>query len=229
MIDYHVIQTGSLGNAVVIENNILIDCGVSFVKIEPYFPEIKLVLLTHVHTDHLRVSTVRRMAHDKPLLRFGCGPWLVKPLVDAGVAKSQIDVLRENVAYNYGICNVIPVPVFHDVPNYGYKLHFPHGKVFYATDLGTLSGIVARNYSLYLVESNYREDELRARMDEKIANGQFPYERRVLRFHLSEKQVNDWLYANMDLNKSEYVYLHQHIDRENQDESADRGFQLAEE
>jgi len=215
LIDYHVIQTGSLGNAVLIEQNILIDAGVSFVKIEPYFKDIKLVLLSHVHSDHFKPSTIRRMAHDKPLLRFGCGAWMVKPLVDSGVAKSQIDVLKENVAYNYGICNVIPIETVHDVRNYAYKLHFPHGKVFYATDLGTLSGITARNYSLYLLESNYNEEELRTRMDEKIANGQYAYERRVLRYHLSDKQANNWLYSQMGPN-SEYVYLHQHIDREPQ-------------
>ena len=221
MIAYNVIQTGSQGNAVIVQENILIDVGVAFVKVEPYLKDIKLVLLTHRHSDHFRPSTIRRMAHDKPLLRFGCGPWMVKPLVEAGVAMSQIDVLREKIAYNYGICNVIPVPVFHDVPNYGYKLHFQQGKVFYATDLGTLSGIVAKNYSLYLLEANYKEDELRTRMDEKIANGQFPYEQRVIRYHLSEKQANDWLYANMDYGKSEYVFLHQHVDKEKCDEGPD--------
>ncbi len=228
MIAYNVIQTGSQGNAVIVQENILIDVGVAFVKVEPYLKDIKLVLLTHRHSDHFRPSTIRRMAHDKPLLQFGCGPWMVKPLVEAGVARSQIDVLNEKMAYPYKWKNddakyvtVIPVSVFHDVPNYGFKLLFQNGKVFYATDLGTLSGIVARKYDLYLLEANYKEDELRMRMDEKIANGQFPYEQRVLRYHLSEKQANDWLYANMDYGKSEYVFLHQHVDKEKSDEGPD--------
>ena len=224
MIPYRVIGTGSTGNGVLVGKHVLIDAGLPFVRFEPYMDDIKLVLLTHEHGDHFKASTVRRMAHDKPLLRFGCGPWMVQKLVDAGVAKSQIDPLREKIAYNYGICNVIPVPVFHDVPNYAYKLHFPSGKVFYATDLGNLVGITAKNYSLYLIENNYRDEELRARMDEKIANGQYAYEQRVMRYHLSEKQCNDWLYANMNFNESEYVYLHQHIDRENPDAGEDRRF-----
>lgn len=214
MIEYDVLATGSTGNCVIINKQIMIDCGVPYKTVEPFMQNVKLVLLTHVHSDHFRPSTIRRMAHDKPRLRFGCGPWMVKKLACADVATSQIDILRDKIAYNYGICNVIPVPVVHDVENYAYKLHFPAGKVFYATDLGTLSGIVAKNYALYLIENNYKEDELRARMDEKIANGQYPYEQRVLKYHLSEKQCLDWLYANMDLGKSEYVFLHQHIDRE---------------
>lgn len=48
--NYKVINTGSDGNAILINGEILIDCGVSFKKIEPYYKNIKLVLLTHVHS-----------------------------------------------------------------------------------------------------------------------------------------------------------------------------------
>ena len=213
MIKYDIIQTGSMGNAVVIQDNILVDCGVPYKKVEPYLENIKLVLLTHIHSDHFKASTIRRMALEKPLLRFGCGSFMVSSLLGVGVPKAQIDVLEPQIMYGYGVCNVIPVMLFHDVPNFGYKLHFPAGKVFYATDTGSLGRIVAKNYDLYLVESNYEGQELKARMDEKEMAGQFAYERRVMRYHLSEKQCNDWLYKMMGP-KSEYVYLHQHIERE---------------
>ena len=94
MIPFHVIGTGSTGNGVIVGENILVDAGLPFVRFEPYMDSIKLVLLTHEHGDHFKPSTVRRMAHDKPLLRFGCGPWMVRKLVNAGVATSQIDVLN---------------------------------------------------------------------------------------------------------------------------------------
>lgn len=163
------------------------------------------------------------MALEKPLLRFGCGPFMVKKLVGAGVSESQIDVLQPRMLYGYGICNVIPVELFHDVPNYGYKLHFNHGKAFYATDTGSLSGVVARDYDLYLVEANFKSDELKARMDAKIETGEFPYEKRAMKYHLSEEKCNDWLYRNMGRN-SEYIYLHQHIDRGGERESEDSRF-----
>ena len=159
------------------------------------------------------------MALEKPLLRIGCGPFLVSKLLAAGISERQIDPLKPNVLYNYGICNVIPVELVHDVPNYGYKLHFPKGKAFYATDTGSLSGVVARDYDLYLVEANYKDEELKARMDAKLAAGEFPYEQRAMRYHLSEKKCNDWLYKNMGKN-SEYIYLHRHVERDY--ESTDR-------
>ncbi|MBR1456210.1 MAG: hypothetical protein IJ594_03495 [Oscillospiraceae bacterium] len=213
MIKADVVATGSTGNFCVIEDCVAIDVGVPFKVVEPYLSGLKLVLLSHEHGDHFKASTIRRMALEKPLLRFGCGPFLVKKLVDAGVARSQIDVLQARMMYGYGICNVIPVELFHDVPNYGYKLHFASGKVFYATDTGNLNGIAAKDYDLYLVESNYKLKELQARMDAKIEAGEFPYERRSLKYHLSEEKCNDWLYRNMGRN-SEYIYMHQHVDRE---------------
>ena len=217
--DFHIINSGSDGNSVVLEKNILIDAGVAYKKIEPFMGDLKLVLLTHEHLDHFKASTIRRMALEKPLLRFGCGPFLVQKLVKAGVAKQQIDVLQPRMMYGYGVCNIIPVEAHHDVPCYGYKIHYPHGKVFYMTDTGNMAGIIAKDYSLYLLEANYKETELKARMDEKIANGEYAYEQRSMRFHLSERQANDWLYKMMGRN-SEYVFLHQHVDR-GQDESKD--------
>ncbi len=47
---YEVVATGSTGNAVILNDQILIDIGVPFKKIEPYMKNLKLVLLTHIHS-----------------------------------------------------------------------------------------------------------------------------------------------------------------------------------
>ena len=41
-----VISTGSKGNAVLLNDEILIDCGVPFRELEPYCKGLRLVLLT---------------------------------------------------------------------------------------------------------------------------------------------------------------------------------------
>ena len=214
MVPYVVIGSGSTGNSVLINNSILVDAGLPYKKIEPYMDGIKLVLITHEHLDHFKSSTVRRISMEKPLVRFGCGVWMVKPLVDAGVAKSQIDILRENMMYGYGICNVIPIELVHDVPCFGYKIHFKDSKVFYATDTGNVNGIVAKNYDLYLLEANYEDEEIKARMDEKKANGEYCYEQRSIKYHLSKAQCDDFIAKNAGP-LSEFAYLHCHVDREN--------------
>ena len=72
MIDYNIIATGSKGNAVVIDQKILIDCGVSFKALSKVYRALKLVLLTHIHSDHFQPTTLRLLAENRPTLRFAC-------------------------------------------------------------------------------------------------------------------------------------------------------------
>ncbi len=48
--EYEIISSGSQGNAVVINKNILIDVGVSFKALKNVYKDLKLVLLTHIHS-----------------------------------------------------------------------------------------------------------------------------------------------------------------------------------
>lgn len=213
-IPFEVIATGSSGNAVILNRYILIDCGVPFKAVEPYLPDLKLVLLTHEHSDHFRGTTLRKMSEIRPKLRFGCCEWLVGKLLKAGVPARRIDKLEIGTMYGYGACNVIPVPLSHDVPNCGYKIHFKDGtKAIYATDTCNMNGIRAKNYDLYLVEANYEEKEILDRIDEKKENGEFVYEHRVLKWHLSREDCENWIYKNIGP-RGEYVFLHQHVDKE---------------
>lgn len=54
MVKYNIISTGSDGNATILEEFVLIDCGVPYKALEPYVPKLKLVLLTHIHSDHFQ-------------------------------------------------------------------------------------------------------------------------------------------------------------------------------
>lgn len=210
-VTYTIISTGSQGNAVLINDSVLIDCGVPYKAVKSYVSSIKLVLLTHIHSDHFKTTTIRRLAQERPTLRFGCGRWMVASLLSAGVRATNLDVLDMDTEYDYGICHVIPVSLVHDVPNCGYKLHFPAGKVFYATDTNNLNGITARNYDLYMVEANYEDEEIKARIDAKKEAGEYAYEKRVLQNHLSQAKCDDFIYRNIGPG-GEYVYLHRHVD-----------------
>lgn len=209
MIPYQIIASGSKGNAVVLNHEILIDCGVSFASLRDVYKNLKLVLLTHIHTDHFRPTTIKALAAHRPTLKFACGPWLAEPLIKAGTEKRNIHILTQNLMYPYPGVNVIPVQLTHNVPNYGYKLHFPGCKTFYATDTGNLNGISAYHYDLYMVEANYEDGELIDRIKKKRSAGRYPYEEKVIYNHLSQKQCDSFLYANMGPT-SRYVYMHQH-------------------
>ena len=214
--NYQVIRSGSKGNAVILAGNIMVDCGVPWKAIQGLHRKLQLVLLTHIHSDHFNPTTIHRLAAERPLLRFACGRWLVKPLLDCGVEAHRIDVMEDGRSYSYrSLYNIEPVPLVHDVPNFGYKIMLygtdgrPWRKIFYATDTGNLNGIKAPDYDLYLLEANYGEEEIKKRMSEKKANGEYSYEHRVVKTHLSLEQCNDFIYENIGPN-GEYVYLHQH-------------------
>ncbi len=211
-IPYTIIGTGSSGNAVLVNRHILIDCGVPFREIKPFLADIQIVLLTHIHGDHFNRSTVAKIAAERPTVRFAGGAWMIPPLVEAGVPMRNIDPLDSKLSYDYGVFAVEPVALHHDVPNIGYKLTLPGGRVFYATDTNDLNGIEAKNFDLYMVEADYEDEEIHRRIKEKEVNGEYAYERDVLNNHLSKQKCDAWIYENAGA-ASEYIYMHQHQDK----------------
>lgn len=213
---YNIIATGSSGNAVVIDGCILIDCGVPFNDLLPVVADIRLVLLTHVHKDHFKPGTAARIHRCRPSVRFGCCEWMVKPLVDAGISKRMIDVYDFGFLYDYHQNDgytIMPERLTHNVPNCGYHISGPDGTVlFYATDTGTLDGIVAKDYDLYLIEANHTRADLEARVAAKHAAGTYAYELEAAQNHLSREQAEDWIYQNIGP-RSRYVFLHGHTEK----------------
>ncbi len=215
-----VISTGSKGNAVLLNDEILIDCGVPFRELEPYCKGLRLVLLTHVHGDHFNPETIKRLHFLRPALRWCVPPWLMEPMGRIGVDRRVTDegmaghVLFYSCSLLYPVCvsyNSIP----HDVPNCAWHIEFANGeRVFYATDCASLDGIVAQDYDLYLIEANYGEEEIQERMKRKLEAGEFSYESRAMESHLSREQARAWLAQNAAIGKSRVLYLHQHQSEE---------------
>ena len=210
--NYNIISTGSQGNAVVVDDIILIDCGVSFKALKDVYKELQIVLLTHIHADHFKRSTIKRLAKERPALRFGCCEWLANELVEAGVPWRNIDVFEIGKVYDYEIFKVSPVKLYHNVPNCGYRVFANGEKAIYATDTEHLQGITAKDYDLYMIEANYTNEDLQERINAKLEAGEYCYELNVANRHLSHEQASEWLMDNMG-EKSEYVFLHAHKDK----------------
>jgi len=218
MINYSILASGSSGNCTIIESEIMLDAGVPYKVLLPYIRTLRIVLLTHVHSDHFNKSTISALARERPSLRFVCGEWLYDELLKCGVFKFQVDRLyyHERAAYksdSNGVsgCSIVMEQAVHDVPNAGYKICLPSGeRIFYMTDTSTLDGIIAKNYDLYLIENNYEDTEIQERIDAKLAKGEFAYEYRVRRTHLSKQKCDEWLSRNKGDN-SKIEYLHRHI------------------
>lgn len=219
---YDILATGSSGNCVIINGEIAIDMGIPMKKLREsgYIKDLRLVLLTHEHGDHFRPSTVRALHRERPALRWGCCEWMVPLLLEAGVDKRVIDVFGSDTSNVYcdGALIIHPENIPHDVQNCCYHVMFWNfalyrsEKLFYATDTGTLDGIEAKDYDLYLIEANHTRAEIEARIAEKQARGEFAYEYRAAQNHLSQEQALEWLAQNAGPN-SRYIFLHQHKER----------------
>lgn len=216
--NYNIISTGSHGNAVILNNCILIDCGVNFKTLKDVYRQLQIVLLTHEHSDHFRPKTIKRLAQERPTLRFGCCEWLVNSLVECGVPKQNIDVFEIGKVYDYKAFKISPIKLYHgNCPQCGYRIFIGDKKALYATDTAHLDGITAKDYDLYMIEANYENEELQERIKAKQESGQYCYELDVANRHLSKEQADAFLIDNMSAN-SRYEYMHGHIDKEAADD-----------
>ena len=204
MIQTKVISSGSEGNAVIYNNAMMVDCGVSLKALQEVKRSLKIVLLTHKHSDHLKIRTLQRLQAERPTLRIACGDFLLEELP----CIKNIDVLQVGKIYDYGAFKVSPVKLYHDVPNFGWRIFLPNGqKIFHATDTVHLEGITAKGYDLYAIEHNYCEEYIQQAIEEARANGEYTHAYGSIKTHLSIQQARAFIEANRK-ESSEVLELH---------------------
>ena len=204
MIPAKVISSGSEGNAVIYNNAIMVDCGVSLKALSEVKRSLKIVLLTHKHSDHLKIRTLQRLQAERPALRIACGDFLLEELP----CIKNIDVLQVGKIYDYGAFKVSPIKLYHDVPNFGWRIFLPNGqKIFHATDTVHLEGITAKGYDLYAIEHNYCEEYIQQAIEEARANGEYTHAYGSIKTHLSIQQARAFIDKNRK-ESSEVLELH---------------------
>ena len=204
MIQTQVINSGSEGNAVIYNNAIMVDCGVSLKALQEVKRSLKIVLLTHKHSDHLKIRTLQRLQAERPTLRVACGNFLLEELP----CIKNIDVLQVGKIYDYGAFKVSPIKLYHDVPNFGWRIFLNNGqKIFHATDTVHLEGISAKGYDLYAIEHNYCEEYIQQAIEEARANGEYTHAYGNINTHLSIQQARAFIEVNRK-KSSEVLELH---------------------
>lgn len=194
--NYKVVQSGSKGNAIIYNRLLMVDCGVSFYRLEKYYKKVAMVLLTHIHSDHFKPSTITKLAKERPTMRFACCEWLYNDLIKCGVNRKNIDVLEIGQAYDYGVFKVSPVKLYHDVPNCGYRIFMDGQKIFHATDTAHLEGITAKGYDLYAIEHNYREDLVFEIIAQAKKNNEYCHYEGSINSHLSFEHAEEFIKNN---------------------------------
>lgn len=209
---YNIIGSSSKGNAIIVEDKILLDCGVTYTKLKEYLKDIKLIFISHVHKDHLLPTTIKKIAFNYPTIKFLTGSEeVVKKLVECGVNKKNIYILKPSKWYDLGLIKTKLEPLVHDTPNFALSFEYEDKKCIYIVDTASVENIKAEHYDLYLVESNYNEELLEQHIQECINNNdsedKLYYLNRVKDTHLSYNKCTDFLLENMG-EKSEFVRIH---------------------
>jgi phosphoribosyl 1,2-cyclic phosphodiesterase len=181
--------------------------GVPFSTIKHHKNSLQIVLLTHCHGDHLNLTTIQKLAFERPTLRFACGEFLTE-FLEGIVNAKNIDIMEAGKIYDYGQFKVSPVYLYHDVPNFGYRIFKDDTKIIHATDTAHLEGITAKDYSLYAIEANYNEDTIFESIERKKARGEFAYQEGSINSHLSEQQARDFIFKNRGAH-SKVLRLHE--------------------
>ena len=199
-----VIASGSKGNATLIEtekHNILIDAGLGYLtvrkRLNKTLPEIDIILITHVHDDHIKglTSFIKRY---KPLIYTKSPEIFEKTLYDNIYIEDNY--LDENLEIDF-------FPLSHDTTCYGIKVKENNKELVYITDTGFIHEKVIKkikNKDFYILESNHDEEMLR--------NSRYPFylQQRIRgdKGHLSNEMAASYIKKIIGNNTSYLVLAH---------------------
>ena len=152
---YHIIASGSKGNATVIVSNqtvLLIDMGITLKRLEEGLSEINLAvnditgaLFTHDHADH--ISGIKFISPKKMYALEGTLP------------SSLSNVVFMNKPFTIGDFEITPVETSHDATNpCGYYIKDKKTSLLYMTDTGVFvedSLPIIKNPTYLILESNH--------------------------------------------------------------------------
>lgn len=154
-LDYTIIGSGSSGNCVVIGGNVMVDCGLSYDKIEDYLYDIDILLLTHIHSDHINPRTFERIRLEFPNIVV-IGNYEIAYLYDVDI------IANKNKPINVGLYTFVPFEGFHDVLVYGFTWEKDGLSIIYATDMANFNNAPEKQYDYLFLESNHDEKKLNA-------------------------------------------------------------------
>lgn len=197
--EYNVISSGSRGNCVIINNDVMIDAGLPFNKIKSYLYSIKYLIITHIHGDHFKVKTLQRIASNFPRIKM-IGNYEIHQIYNMNyIANEGFPI--ETPDYTF-----MPFVCVHDVLTYGYTWNVNDNKIIYATDTASLEFAPPDKYDYLFLESNHDEYKLEEARNDHRNGGYDPYASG--KRHLSTQQAKAFYYMNRRSAESELIELH---------------------
>lgn len=195
-IDYIVLGSGSKGNAVRIEN-IMIDCGISYQKMKDELYKCKVLFITHIHSDHLKMRTFNQIKKHHKHLKV-IANYQVAELVD-------VDKISNIKPIQTKDWKLIPFIVPHDAICQGLVVEFKNGtKIIYVTDSAGNKDWLQGKYDYLFIESNHDETLLSQIDVKKYGYDVINNSKR----HTSKQESKAFYYLNRKDKNSKWIELH---------------------
>lgn len=195
---YEIISSGSKGNCVVI-NDVMIDIGVPFGKIKEHLYDIRYLLLTHIHGDHVKPATLKNIKSLFPKIKI-IGNYEVHQSHGVDIlANAGYEVVTDHYIFK-------PFECVHDVLTYGYVWQFEDNEIIYATDTSSMENAPKGPYDYLFIESNHCEKKLEMAINQ-VKGGYNPY--LGGKRHLSTQAAKTFYYVHRKDKDSQFVELHQ--------------------
>lgn len=198
-LNYEILGSGSSGNCVIIED-MMVDIGLPYKRIKEKLYEIKYILITHRHTDHVNRNTVKKIKENFPRIKI-IGNYDVCDLIhlDYPVGDETEIILKDRVINSF--------KCVHDVPCSGYVISYKDLQMIYATDTSTLDFAPKIKYDYFFIESNHDEKKVEAIRNttyKKYGYNAYAGAKR----HLSTQQSQLFYFLNRKDKESKWIELH---------------------
>ena len=195
-IDYKIIKSGSSGNCVII-NDVMVDIGVSYKEIEKELYNIKYLLITHAHSDHINKTSLESLKKYFPRITI-IGNYEVHQL-------HRVHKISGNIPLKFKDYTFTPFECEHDVVCQGYVWKYQGLDIIYATDTSSMKHAPKLKYDYFFLESNHDEKKLEQVRSER-AGAYSPY--LSAKRHLSTQEAKKFYYLNRKSRDSEWIELH---------------------
>lgn len=198
-LDYHIIGSGSTGNAVRIEN-ILFDVGLPYSRIKDDLYLVDYILISHRHKDHFKENVLQRIKKEFPYIKVASN-------YDVAQRTDCIDKIFNNgFPFQLGTQTFYPFETIHDVPGSGYTFKLKGNDVVFCTDTKDYSNMPDLLYDYMFLESNYDKNVLQS-ISRKGNKGYFQYINSYNR-HASKQHCKAIYYEHRKSRDSVLVELH---------------------
>ncbi|WGH50136.1 beta-lactamase superfamily domain protein [Enterococcus phage Phi_Eg_SY1] len=240
MIEYKIISSGSVGNAVKLtfQNGIkmMIDIGLSYKALKNELQDCHLLFVSHIHSDHLNVGCYNQIRKNQPWVKVIACEEVNELVISKGKKPVDIIVTHGSEIEVSGVkCTFLDAP--HEVQNLGIIGESDGQTFLYSTDLMTTFAFseyldnVGKTIDLLLLEANYDPAVIGYSEYMKIHSGYDTYNNGSYR-HLStvaNKQFAEkYLSAggvSIPLHKSGSYYSYRDLkDHQDLDDSHDNAF-----